>query len=128
MIEGGISKTRFDAKLSSITSGVPGRANAFPNQNRTLSDAEQVNGDYSFADSSVSSATVGVAGRLVMYSQKLISSFGYVPTNIQLRPVYLIFHCLVDHPTPIGLRICWSSITCVKRSLPRTNKQARTWT
>ena len=81
MIEGGISKTRNSTKLPSITSCTPGRANALPNQNRAQSDAEQVNGDYSFADSSVSSAAAaGVAGRLVMYSQKLINSFGYVPT------------------------------------------------
>ena len=79
MIEGGISKTRNSTKLPSITSCTPGRANALPNQNRA--HAEQVNGDYSFADSSVSSAAAaGVAGRLVMYSQKLINSFGYVPT------------------------------------------------
>ena len=81
MTEGGISKTRCATKLSSITSCAPDRANAFPNQNRALSDAKQVNGDYSFADSSVSSATAaGVAGRLVMYSQKLINPFEYVPT------------------------------------------------
>ena len=88
MIEGGISKTRCATtatKLSSITKTTcaTGRAadGSFPNLNRGLSDAdaEEVNGDHSFADSSLSSAAAGVAaGRLVMYSQKLINSFGYV--------------------------------------------------
>jgi hypothetical protein len=105
VIEGGISKTRCATKFSSITS--PGRANALPNQYRALSDTEQqVNGDHSFADLSVSSAAAGAAGRLVMYSQKLTNSFGYVPTMYYLRPGTLIFFCLVDDSTPIGLWIC----------------------
>ena len=127
MIEGGISKTRCATRLSPITSCDPGRANALPNQreqNRALFDAEQVNGDhYSFADSSVSSAAAGVAGRLVMYSQQLINSFGYVPTITTSDTETLIFfHCLVDYPAPIGR---WSPITCSKHLLLRTNKQAR---
>ena len=44
---------------------------------RVLSQqAKQVKEDLSFADSSMSSAAEGVAGRLVMYSQKLVNSFG----------------------------------------------------
>lgn len=91
MIKGGISKTRCATKLSSITSCDPGRANALPNRNRALSGTEQVNGDHSFADLSVGSAAAGVAGRLVMYSQKLINSFGYVPTIPPTRNFNFLF-------------------------------------
>jgi hypothetical protein len=77
VIEGGISKTRCAAKLT-----VPDRTGTLPihekKQNTMLSDTEQVNRDHSFADSSMSSAAAGVAGRLVTYSQKLANSFGYV--------------------------------------------------
>lgn len=83
MIGGGISKTRYSKKLSSIASGHPDGTDALliqQEQNIAISDTKQANEDLSFADSSMSSAARGVAGRLVMYSQKLISSSEYVPT------------------------------------------------
>ena len=87
MIEGGISKKpRCAAKLSPITSCAPGRANALPNQQEHNTALPETEKDYSFADSSVSSATAGVAGRLVTYSQKYIGSFGYVPTILPPNP------------------------------------------
>ena len=78
MIEGGIFKTRCVTKLSSITSCHPCTIPIQQEQETPLPDMEPANGDLSFADSSISSAAGGVAGRLVMYGQKLINSFGYV--------------------------------------------------
>ena len=90
-----------------------------------LSDAEQVNRDYSFADSSMSSAAAGVAGRLVMYSQKLVNSFGYVPSTGPGAFYFKLLFCLgIDWPAPMGH---WSPLVHVRHLLPRTNKQARAW-
>lgn len=87
MIEGGVSKTRWATKLSSATTYSPGRVNALSNRNRVLSDAKQVNGDYSFADSRMSAATAAaVASQLDMFSQKPINSFGYVVPTSTIPP------------------------------------------
>lgn len=124
MIEGGISKTRCATKLPA-----PDRTGTLPiqenKQNTMLSDTEQVNRDYSFADSSMSSAAAGVAGRLVMYSQKLVNSFGYVPSTGPGAFYFKLLFCLgIDWPAPMGH---WSPLVHVRHLLPRTNKQARAW-
>ncbi|KAF8799904.1 hypothetical protein BYT27DRAFT_7200885 [Phlegmacium glaucopus] len=93
----GISKTRCASKLSSATSRHLDGTDSLPNQqeqNTATADlsqllsqqAQKVNGDLSFADSSMTSAAGGVAGRLVMYSEKLINSFGLFDPDRPLEP------------------------------------------
>ena len=84
---GGVLKPRCATKLTSITC-LPDGADTSPIQQEqkiAISDPEQVNGDHSLPDSSMDSALGGVASRLVMYSQKLISSFGYFTSDTTTR-------------------------------------------
>ncbi|KAF5384862.1 hypothetical protein D9615_000920 [Tricholomella constricta] len=79
VISGGISKTR--SKNSTSTSTLPRNIPALPNSQQqtshvTLNRAGFVQDEENADESICSSTTGGVAERLVMYSQQLLSSFG----------------------------------------------------
>ncbi|TFK42203.1 hypothetical protein BDQ12DRAFT_732909 [Crucibulum laeve] len=91
VIQGGITKTRSKKPISfrtQTTSNLPAPPVQAPSIVQQPSSSEMdVYDDSINADISVSSATEGVAGRLVMYSQKLINSFGLFNVDKPSGPI-----------------------------------------